>query len=179
MSYHPLYGTYIQMLNRCYNSKMKNYENWGGRGITVCDRWLESVTNFIEDVYESYSTGLELDRIDNDKGYFPDNVRWATPQQNTMNRRGSSKATSKFKGVYWKKGLSKWCAAITKDKKKTHIGYFVNEKEAAMAYNKLAILLFGEYAYLNSFDGEEDQVKVQSEIDKRQNGIDLVDVLGV
>lgn len=79
------YRAWKAMHRRCYNPSTTNYERWGGRGITVCDRW-HDFDLFYEDMAGGYSTGLSLDRIDNDRGYSPTNCRWATASQQAMNR---------------------------------------------------------------------------------------------
>lgn len=75
------------------------------------------------------------------------NLRVATHSQNCINRRAHKNSSSSFLGVY--KVRNKWRAAIMKDYKRTHIGYFDNEKIAAIAYNEKAVELFGEFANLN------------------------------
>lgn len=84
---HKLYSRYSKMINRCYNKKAHNYSYYGGRGITVCDRWLESFDNFLEDMEESFKEGLELDRINNNGSYSPDNCKWVTHSKNMQNRK--------------------------------------------------------------------------------------------
>lgn len=88
-SNHPLYKTYRNMISRCYNPKTPQYQDYGGRGITVCERWLESFENFLEDVGDKES-GLSLDRINNEEGYSPENTRWATQKEQTNNFRGNT-----------------------------------------------------------------------------------------
>lgn len=150
---HPLYKVFIGMIDRCFNPKSTHYEDYGGRGITICDRWKDSLGNFIEDVAVGYGKGLHLDRINNDGNYTPDNVRWVTPQQNNMNRGGAKNSTSKYKGVSWNKATTKWRADIRKDGKLHYLGLFTDETEAALAYNEKAKELFGEYANLNKTGG--------------------------
>lgn len=79
------YRVYVSMLHRCRNVNHPNYASYGGRGITVCERWL-SFEHFLNDLGPQ-PAGMQLDRINNDKGYSPDNCRWATRKQNSRNTR--------------------------------------------------------------------------------------------
>lgn len=81
-----IYGTWEGIKGRCLNTLHTAYKSYGARGITICDRWLE-YKNFFEDMGDGYREGLEIDRIDNNKGYFKENCRWVTHKQNTRNRR--------------------------------------------------------------------------------------------
>lgn len=82
----PDYGVWCGMLYRCRNSRDKNY---GGRGIAVCERWQGrgGYHRFIEDMGPRPSPSHTLDRIDNSKGYCPENCRWATPKEQNRNMR--------------------------------------------------------------------------------------------
>lgn len=150
----PFYRRYVAMVNRCNNPDNASYYKYGGRGIKVCDRWLEpdgkGFLNFLEDMMPKAETGVELDRIDNNGDYEPSNCRWVTTQQNSFNTRDRG-GTSKYKGVSWSTKRKKWVAQITVDGVTKNLGGFVEEKEAALAYNKAAKRLFGEYANLNDF----------------------------
>ena len=84
---HPLYSTWIAMINRCYNPNMRNYRHYGGRGIGVCDSWRTDFQAFLADMGDRPSGRHSLDRIDNDLGYSRDNCRWATGSQQASNRR--------------------------------------------------------------------------------------------
>jgi len=82
------YRRWSDMRYRCSNPNFAVYKNYGGRGITVCDRW-QIFANFYADMFPNYAKGMQLDRIDNSKGYSPENCRWVTSKQNNRNRRSN------------------------------------------------------------------------------------------
>jgi hypothetical protein len=83
---------YYDMIRRCYKETDNHYKDYGGRGITVCESWREDCCNFYKWAKDSgYKEGLQIDRIDNNKGYCPENCRWVTPRENAMNRRCTRK----------------------------------------------------------------------------------------
>jgi hypothetical protein len=82
---HKIYKVYRGMLTRCYGSLRKYEKRYKGK-IFVCDSWRESFENFYKDMGSSYKEGLQLDRIDNDGDYSPENCRWATPQVQSNNK---------------------------------------------------------------------------------------------
>lgn len=81
------YISWCGMKKRCYNSNEKNYCYYGGRGIVVCDRWLNSFENFISDMGKKPSKKHSLDRIDTNGIYEPSNCRWATSNEQNINKR--------------------------------------------------------------------------------------------
>lgn len=84
----PLYNCWKDMRRRCNNPNYRTYKWYGGRGIKVCERWNDSLTgfpNFLADMGFKPTPKHSLDRIDNDKGYSPDNCRWADRRTQTRN----------------------------------------------------------------------------------------------
>jgi len=91
------YRAWSHIKTRCYNKKVRDYPRYGGRGITMCDKWRNSFLAFFQDIGKAPSPEYTIERIDNSKGYEPDNVRWATRYEQAMNRRRSRKLTYKGK----------------------------------------------------------------------------------
>ena len=92
---HPLYGTWSNMKQRCYNPNTPRYAHYGGRGITVCNEWRDSFPQFLSDMGER-PEGTSLDRIDVNGDYTPDNCRWATKIEQNLNRRANYQVAPEF-----------------------------------------------------------------------------------
>ena len=152
---HPLYNTWIHMRGRCYNIKDKDYRNYGGRGIQICNRWLD-INNFIEDMYPSYKKGLSLDRVDVNGNYEIDNCRWTTQYVQTQNSRDiKSNNTSGYRGVVYYKDVNKWMAYIGVDKKRIYLGYHQTALAAAKAYETYVRLNNLEHNFTPALTEEE------------------------
>jgi hypothetical protein len=95
---HPLYSTWLNMKDRCFNSRGKSYPEYGGRGIKICERWLvkgSGFRNFAEDVGPR-PAGMSLDRVNVNGNYEPNNVRWATAKEQSANQRLSKQRVNKL-----------------------------------------------------------------------------------
>jgi hypothetical protein len=80
------FKSWSHMMDRCRNPKNKDWDRYGGRGITVCERWLEFI-NFYEDMGPKPDSKYTIERLDNNKGYCPENCEWAGPQTQSRNKR--------------------------------------------------------------------------------------------
>lgn len=121
----PEYDAWYNMKSRCYNPRDYSYESYGGRGIKVCDRWLEleniGLYNFLEDM-GSRGENESLDRIDVNGNYCPENCRWTTKRIQAFNTRINTNNTSGRTGVVWRNSKHVWEVYIMIDKKKTYVG---------------------------------------------------------
>lgn len=92
-NHHKLYIVWCNMISRCYNTSSQRFSNYGGRGITVCDRWLESFNNFLSDVGSLWKPNLQIDRINNDGNYEINNIRFITREEQAFNKSNTRKLT--------------------------------------------------------------------------------------
>ena len=133
---YKLYGVLRAMINRCCNEKNPSYKDYGGRGIIVCDEWLNDSMSFINWGFDNgWAKGLTIDREDNDGNYCPENCRFITKGENNKNRRLlKSDNTSGFRGVYLnKRGTCHWMAYVKVDYKMKNLGYHDTKEKAAKA----------------------------------------------
>jgi hypothetical protein len=104
----PEYDAWAHMIRRCYTPTTKAFEHYGGRGITVCQRWRDSFEAFLADMGPRPSAKHSLDRINNDGNYEPSNCRWATTDEQARNTRRNVKVT--FRGET--KTVAEWGRAL-------------------------------------------------------------------
>ena len=125
----PEYKTWCYIKSRCYNKNVTGYENYGGRGIEMCDEWKSSFPQFLSDMGEKPFKKAQIDRIDNEKGYSLENCRWASVAVNSRNRRSTKLSVQKVieiktkynSGKYTKAGLGREYNVTD-----THIGKIIS-----------------------------------------------------
>lgn len=130
-----IYRVWSEMIQRCTNPNNQHWDRYGGRGISVCERWL-AFEGFYADMGDCPGPGLSLDRVDNDGNYEPANCRWATKFEQGINRAKKPGCSSSHKGVFWFASRGKWRAAIREGGREKHLGYFDTQEAAAEARAK-------------------------------------------
>jgi len=143
LRHHPLYVVWANMKSRCYSFTNERYKDYGGRGIIVCDQWLNTPSIFISwATNNGYKTGLQIDRFNNDLSYTPENCRFVTNGENALNTRLIYKSnTSGFRGVSFNKINNKFYSRIAAKDTNYYLGAFKTSEEAAKARDLKAIEL--------------------------------------
>lgn len=127
------YNTWCSMKERCHYEKAENYYLYGGRGIRVCDRWINSFEKFLEDMGKRPSSKHSIDRIEVNGNYEPLNCKWATSEEQSRNKRVSRNNESGTTGVREDKKTGKWISRIYNDGNSIYLGYFENKNDAINA----------------------------------------------
>lgn len=154
------YNAWHDIKRRTLNPNYYQAQYYIARGITICDRWKNSFPNFIKDVGDKPTPKHSIDRIDNNGNYscgkckeclengWLMNVKWSTPREQVINRGLQKNIKLGWKGVR-KTKFNTYTAHITVNRKYTHIGNYKTLEEAAKAYNKRALEIFGDKVLLN------------------------------
>lgn len=135
------YEIWRNMKQRCTNQNRPDFKHYGGRGITLCEKW-KSFDGFYDDMGER-EKGMQIDRMDNEKGYYKDNCRWTTPAKNSLNRRVIKKSNLP-KGV--SKNHNRFTARIQINEFTYHVGSYLSPKEANNAFRDVFYEWYGESA---------------------------------
>lgn len=128
----PLYRRWRGILYRCGSMSATGYSRYGARGIDVCPQWKDSYEAFAQWALQSgYSPDLEIDRIDNEKGYSPENCRWVSHKVNSRNRSARQSNRTGTPGVTWRVSRTgsggSWRVSICVDGRNIHLGSFPEE----------------------------------------------------
>jgi hypothetical protein len=141
---HRLYRIWRSMRDRCYNYNNGNYHSYGGRGIKICNEWLNSYEVFYDwAMSNAYKEGLSIDRIDVNGNYCPENCRWATSSQQGMNKRKLLSNRSGYTGIIpavIKNIFFGWRSSITVNNKTKHFGTYKTQKEGLAVRNNYIIM---------------------------------------
>lgn len=129
----PEYRVWQSMIRRCTDETHKNFDDYRGRGITICDRWLESYSNFLGDMGRRPSLKYTLERIDNDGNYNKSNCKWADKVEQARNRRVRKNNKFGVTGVSFNKLTNKYSAGISVDRKWVIIGTYSHLEDAIAA----------------------------------------------
>lgn len=148
------YHTWQRMKQRCYNETCEDFKEYGGRGIKVCDSWIDSFENFLKDIGKAPEKISSLDRIDVNGNYEPSNCRWATPQTQAYNQRIYKSSSTGKTGVTWSKKGNRYEARISKDNKEYYLGYFKCFDDAVKAREEAEMKYYG-YLKHGSYFREE------------------------
>lgn len=133
---HPAYSMLDHIKQRCYNKNCKMYKYYGGIGIDVCEEWKRDYYSFCKWAEENgYKKGLTIDRIDPNKGYYPDNCRFIPFKEQRENKHKQLNNTSGYTGISFAKNINKWHSYINVDGKRINCGYYKDIQEALLARN--------------------------------------------
>lgn len=144
MSDSPEYTVYGSMKSRCYDTKNIAYHNYGKRGISVSDSWLEGFEAFFKDMGPRPSDKHTLERVDVNLGYSKENCIWTDDRGlQTYNSRKRSDNNSGKTGVCWYKASESWSVEINKDKIKHFLGYYKDLATAILVREEAELKYYG------------------------------------
>ena len=143
----PEYSTYNEMLKRCYTETFRQYHDYGGRGIKVCDRWLEpdgkGFLNFLEDMGKRPSKEFSIERIDVNRNYEPSNCKWEVRGVQSFNRRATRGSSTGVIGVTKNPKSGKFHARLMYKGEEIWLGSYCNIEDARNAVIEAEIKYYG------------------------------------
>lgn len=145
LSHNPIYKTLSAMKQRCYNPNNPEYKNYGARGITICEEWIDKehgAERFVEwSIKNGYKKGLSIDRINNNGNYEPSNCRWTTANIQMFNRR---KPKNKLGVVGVKQDKGRFYPSIKVNRKTLCLGGYATIEEAVDARKQAELKYYGQ-----------------------------------
>lgn len=140
MSDTPVHKVWKNMKQRCYNTKCDKYEDYGGRGISVCDEWLNDSAAFIIWALDSgYSEELQINRVENNGNYEPNNCNFITRSENCNNKRPYKNNSSGYRRVALDSKKESYEALVTYRGRRHYLGRYRTSREAAVVGDKFII----------------------------------------
>lgn len=134
-----MHSVFKGMKLRVYSCNHRTYKYYGGRGIKICDEWLQDEKAFIKwGIENGYEKGLQIDRIDVNGDYKPSNCRWVTSSHNQINKRPLNNKTG-FTGVTFNYTSQRFTTRIRVEGKRIHLGSYETAVKAAKAYDEYII----------------------------------------
>lgn len=134
-----LYHLWQNIKKRCYDTNNPAYARYGGRGIKMYSLWVNDFPvflDYISTLQNFKGDGLTLDRIDNDNGYYPNNLRWADKVVQASNRGVGRNNKSGYTGVIWNKKDRLWVVYLTHRSKRKYMGGYKTKEEAIASRNE-------------------------------------------
>lgn len=147
---HYLYPTWNAMRQRCSNENHPKYKDYGGRGIGVCEHWLD-FWNFVEDMGDR-PEGFSLERRDNDGDYTPENCVWANSNSQRLNQRmriNNSTAYIRVKSDPYNRSPKRYGVSVSIDGKSYFFGWYTNIINAAYVADQMVLAIYGEDVPMN------------------------------
>ena len=165
-----VYQCWADMKDRCDNPNNKYFHHYGGRGITYCEEWKDFI-NFWNDMKNTYSDDLTINRIDNDKGYFKENCEWTTKNVQGHSKRKLEGTILKSIGVFIDKKTFVYSVRMKINKNAVTFGTYKTEEEAAKAYDDASQMFYGDRPTKTEYNEDWILEKVKKYMEKR--GLDL------
>jgi hypothetical protein len=148
-----LFKIWSGIKGRCFNLRAKSYKYYGGRGITLCDEWLEFLPFYEWAMIHGYQKRLTIERVDNDGNYCPGNCVFATWVEQAHNQGVRKDNRTGHAGIHWNRKCKKYVVYINNNLKRIHLGSFVNIQDAATARKAAEIKYWGTRAEAEQTEG--------------------------